>query len=712
MSASIYKTYDADQVDNLLSNFLISSWSYSKVSQFSRHEKAFEMGYIYNIRGRSAASSVAGNAYHFALDRFFNAKKRGDNLDIVTLESIAYEYIEDFPVQFWKCQITTPTVQDCKIKAIKNTNALLKNFFSEIGVYVNQIKEVIEVEVYCDEWLTINGVDIPMPCHMKIDLVFLSIEDKIVIADHKSKTSFTGEVEAKLSIGEQAITYVCGYESKSGLNVDEVWFIENKISENKDKTSQLLPIKIKMDDNTRRLYESMLYSPLKRMLSAVNDPDHDYIINWSDSYADKAEIAEFWAKTMIAEVEDFPIDPKKKSLIEKRLKKVRDVTRATINPKVIRDFQKNAAQFIQYDLSNKDMTQQEKIEHILSRFNLIVRVAFSFDGYSSNTYLLEVSAGIKVASIHSHKLDIANALDVSAVRISSDLVVYKAPDAPADEKPRSYLAVEFSKQRERDLMFDPSLLVGVKIPLGMDNFGNVLIWDFNNQATPFFLTCGAAGSGKSVLLRSTIEYSMMAGLEQIDIYDPKFEFIDYENRSKRVRVFNEILTIEEKIQLEVEFMNTLIKTGKKKLRLLVFDEFADAVAQSRKGPELDIKEMVQVGNYKDGSPKMQLQRVGELKSLEENLRILLQKGRSTGLRIMAATQRASVKIMSGDLKVNFSGQICLRVPKEVDSNVVLGEGGGESLAGHGDFLIKSPEYRDTVRGQAFFTPTECVEVIE
>ncbi|RYZ16179.1 MAG: hypothetical protein EOP49_52050 [Sphingobacteriales bacterium] len=94
--------------------------------------------------------------------------------------------------------------------------------------------------------------------------------------------------------------------------------------------------------------------------------------------------------------------------------------------------------------------------------------------------------------------------------------------------------------------------------------------------------------------------------------------------------------------------------------------------------------------------------MGERKPLDENFRVILQKGRSTGIRVMAATQRASVKIINGDTKVNFPVQICYRVPKEADSRVVLDEAGAESLAGMGDGLIKSPQYPDIVRFQAYY----------
>jgi DNA segregation ATPase FtsK/SpoIIIE-like protein len=111
---------------------------------------------------------------------------------------------------------------------------------------------------------------------------------------------------------------------------------------------------------------------------------------------------------------------------------------------------------------------------------------------------------------------------------------------------------------------------------------------------------------------------------------------------------------------------------------------------------------VVVGRYKNGLDKVETRVVGREKSLEENLKMLLQKGRSLGYRIVAATQRASTKVITGDAKVNFPVQICFRVPKAVDSKVVLDEEGAEVLSGKGDGLLKSPEYFGVVRFQGFF----------
>lgn len=700
---SAFKGLSSEDVESLFSEYLINSWSYSKVTQFARNEKAFEMVYIYGCNTRSSATTIAGKAYHKSLQRYFEEKKEGKTLDIVDLEIIAHEYIDAIEPNVWKIQKTTPTIAECVDKATKTVNSLLKNFISEVKTYEDDIEEIIDVEIYCDEFLVVNGVDIPLPCHAKIDLVVKTKEGKIAIIDHKSKNAFSSEEEVSLSIGVQAITYVDCYESKTGLEIDEVWFIENKYSQNRDKSPQLVSFKVSLDKDVRALYEALLYEPLKRMISAVNDPDYIFLINDSDNFVDKAEIYDFWCKTNTLEVEDFNIDESKREIISRRLKKVKDSSIKSVNPKVISQFRKNASTFIQYDLSNKNMTNEEKIEHVLRSFGTIVRVAHKFEGYSSSTYLLEVSAGVKIASIYSHKLDIANALDVANVRIGSELSVY-------DNK--SYLAVEFAKTRESDLLFDETAIDGLRIPIGKDNFGNIIRIDLNNHSTPHALVCGATGSGKTEFLISYIESLKLAGVTDITVLDTKREFL--RKNIKGVKLICEIEEIEEEMRNLIVEMNERTVSGVNTIKAIIFDEFADALSNSASGKELDLYEMQEVGTYRlsatailNGAtlqPKMQRVKVGTNKPLEENLRVLLQKGRSLGFRIFAATQRASTKVITGDSKVNFPIQICFRVNKEIDSRVVLDEPGAESLCGKGDGLIKSPEYLETIRFQSYYKP--------
>lgn len=692
-----YRDMRPDLMEEHFSNFLIDSWSFSKVSTFSRHEKAFEMSYIYCIPYRRSATEVAGSAYHKALKAYFIALKEGIDTDIIDLQQIAFTYINEIWPNSWKLQKTTPTVEECQMKATTSATSLLNNFFSDISIYMDEVAEIEGVEEYYDEFLTINGVDIPLPGHGMIDLVVRTKDGKLVMIDHKSKSSFSDEEEMKLSIGKQAITYYKLHESKTGEKLDEVWFIENKIPKNKDKSPQLNCFKMTMDSNTVRLYEAMLYEPLKRMIEAIQDPDYIYLINEADNYVDKAEIYDFWARTMIAEVDDFNIPDNKKDMIDKRLKKIRNASLAAIDPRVIRNFRNTTAEFIKYDLTNKDMSKEQKIEHTLRTLGLIANVAHTFKGYSSDTFLLEVSAGVKLSEVSRYKLDIASALNVSSIRMYKDLYVHEG---------RAYVAIEATKQRESFLYYDEKYSNGFKIPLGIDNFNHTISWDMDNPSTPHMLICGSTGSGKSVCIISIIEYAKLAGIPNIIIFDPKFEFGHFAGNN--VQVFSDIEEIETVMELQVEEMNSLVKSGRTKRTLIVFDEFADAVANSRSGKDLNVYQEVMTGVNSKGHATMKREVVEVKKSLEENLRLLLQKGRSIGFRIIAATQRASVKVITGDAKVNFPVQISFKVPKEVDSKVVLDESGAESLSGKGDGLIKSPEYPGVVRFQAFYKQTQTV----
>lgn len=665
---TIYEQMSIDELENHFSGFLIDSWSFSKVSCFSRNEKEFEMRYIYGVRPKQSANTIAGSAYHKSVEWYFEKYKKQEIADVVDLQHIAYAFIENIDADKWKTQKTTPSVLSCIEEATKTVYQAIGNFLSEIKTYTSELKKVLDVELMLSAWIKINGVDVPLPCNAVIDLVVQLTNGKNVIIDHKLKKSFTDEKEAAYIIAKQAIIYAKIYEKLYGIEIHEVWFIENKPTKNKDGTSQLNPIKVVLDDQTRHLYEALLYEPIKRMIEAVSDPNYIYLINDSDNFVDKAELYEFWTKTILAEVDGFNINENKKELVENRTKKIRDASLISVTPNVIKNFQNHVREFIPYDITNKNMTNEQKIEHTLRCFRILAKVQYTYDGYSSSSYLIEINAGTSISAVSKYKLDLASALGVSNVRIHKDLCVLDG---------KSYLVIESALKTSMKLMWDEKKLSGLKIPIGIDNFKKTIYWDLENPSTPHMLVCGATGSGKSMLIKSTLKYATLAGVDNIIIFDPKHEFKRFNSAS--IEVICEIEDIEEKMMNLVAEMEKRVKHGNHKNTMVVFDEFADAVANSRKGKELFGK-----------------------KSLEENLRILLQKGRSSGFRVVAATQRASVKVITGDSKVNFPVQVCFRVPKEVDSIVVLDEPGAESLNGKGDGLIKSPEYfGGVIRFQGF-----------
>lgn len=680
---SKYARLSPNQLDTHFSNFLVDSWSYSAVTTFARNEAEFERRYIYREPSRRSPTTVAGTAYHAALQLFFENLHEGVVTPLSELQQKAYKSIDEVDANLWKLGKKTPSVEECIIAATKTVNALLENFYRELSVYTANLEKVIAVEQRLNTWPIVNGVDIPLPCHSQIDLVIELSDGRRIIIDHKTKSAYSDESELAYTGAKQAIIYALTWECEHpDLPIDEVWYVENKHSKNKDNSPQLHRLAIALDADTRRLYEAILYEPLRRMVCAVQDPDYLYLINDADPLTDRAELYDFWARTFIADIDDFTYLPdSKRHLIQRRKRKVRDASAVSISPKVIKSFRSHAATFISYELRS-DMTNQEKIEHTLRSFNIMVQVPFTFGKYSSVSYLLEIGAGVMIRNIAQHSLDIANALNVPSVRVLPELTVHEG---------KSYLCVEAPQRNNNVLLFDPQYSNGSKLPLGIDNFDQPVYWDIANHSTPHMLVCGATGSGKSVCIRSTIEYALLAGLSRIIIFDPKYEFVNLYFGTPGIEVISEIEKIESRMKALVTEMQQRARKGESALTLIIFDEFADAVASARSGKELDIR---------DGEGHI----IGREKSLEENLKMLLQKGRSLGYRILAATQRASTKVITGDAKVNFPVQVCFRVPKALDSKVVLDEEGAEALAGHGDGLIHSPEYFTTLRFQGFYKP--------
>lgn len=675
-----YAGLQGDALVEHLSQFLIDSWSYSAVTTFARNEKEFERRYIYREPSRRSASTVAGTAYHAALELFFDNLRQGILTSITALQQQAYASIDLVEANQWKLTKTLPSVTDCVAAATRIANALIANFYREQSVYTDSLARVIDVEGNLQAWLVVNGVDIPLPCHARIDLVLELTDGRRIIVDHKSRAAYTDDNELAYTGAKQAIIYALAWEAiHPSQPIHEVWFMENKYSANRDSSPQIHRLAITLDTDTRRLYEAILYEPLRRMIQATSDPDYLYTINDADPLADRAELYDFWARTIIADIDDFIyLPPDKRELISRRRRKVRDASAASVSPRVIKSFRRNAATFISYQLRD-DMSNEEKIEHTLRSFDIMAKVAHTFGSFSSVSYLLEIGAGVMIKNITAHALDIANAINVPSVRILPELTVYDG---------RSYLCVEAPRRSDSTLLWDPDYLSGHRIPLGLDNFGNTVFWDIDNHSTPHMLICGATGSGKSVCIRSTIEYARLAGVPRIIVLDPKYEFIRSLS-GRGIEVIADIDEIEARIADLVAEMQARARSGLSQLTMIVFDEFADAVASARSGRALDIKD-----------PQGHV--IGRERSLEENLKMLLQKGRSLGYRIIAATQRASAKVITGDAKVNFPVQVCFRVPKAVDSKVVLDEEGAETLAGRGDGLIRSPQYFGTVRFQGFY----------
>ncbi len=100
------------------------------------------------------------------------------------------------------------------------------------------------------------------------------------------------------------------------------------------------------------------------------------------------------------------------------------------------------------------------------------------------------------------------------------------------------------------------------------------------------------------------------------------------------------------------------------------------------------------------------------KTLTNSVSSLLQRGRHAKIHVVLAAQNPTYQNMKVDLG-NITTRIAFKCAKKNFSETILGEGGAETLMGHGDLLLRSPRYDSPSRIQGIYiTPDELRQSVQ
>jgi S-DNA-T family DNA segregation ATPase FtsK/SpoIIIE len=315
-------------------------------------------------------------------------------------------------------------------------------------------------------------------------------------------------------------------------------------------------------------------------------------------------------------------------------------------------------------------------------------------------YELKLAPGTKVSKITQLKDDLAYALASTDIRILAPIPGKQA------------VGVEVPNQRRRLVRLGdiyggrPQGSSPLVAWLGKDISGSAVWTDL--QKMPHALIAGTTGSGKSgsvnAILSSILLHASPNEVRMVLVDPKRVELNHYE---KIPHLLTPVVTSP---RLAANVLNNLI--AEMESRYGVMEE-----ARAR-----NLAELNRVREREGEAPLPHILCViDELADLmmiapaevEDAIIRLAQKSRAVGIHLLLATQRPSTDIITGTIKVNIPARIAFAVSSQVDSRVILDQGGAETLLGQGDMLFRPAGTSKMQRIQgAFITEAEIAKLTE
>ena len=336
----------------------------------------------------------------------------------------------------------------------------------------------------------------------------------------------------------------------------------------------------------------------------------------------------------------------------------------------------------------------------LGHFGVEARIVGTVTGPHVSRYELKLAPGTKVSKITQLKDDLAYALASTDIRILAPIPGKQA------------VGVEVPNQRRRLVRLGdiyggrPQGGSPLVAWLGKDISGSAVWTDL--QKMPHALIAGTTGSGKSgsvnAILSSILLHASPNEVRMVLVDPKRVELNHYE------RIPHLLTPVVTSPRLAANVLNNLIAEMESRYQIM-------EVARSRNLAELNrIRE-------RDGEAPLPyiLCVIDELADLmmvspaevEDAIIRLAQKARAVGIHLLLATQRPSTDIITGTIKVNIPSRIAFAVSSQVDSRVILDQGGAETLLGQGDMLFRPAGTSKMQRIQgAFITEAEIAKITE
>ena len=352
------------------------------------------------------------------------------------------------------------------------------------------------------------------------------------------------------------------------------------------------------------------------------------------------------------------------------------------------------------DLSEAFVDRSDELIEKLENFGVTAEVSDILRGPSVTRYELVLGDNIKVSKFTSLQPDLS-VFFASKIRIEAPV---PGKSCVGIEVPNKKIDPVYLKEIIGSEAFENRKLK-IPIALGKDIAGDPVVGDLTKM--PHLLVAGSTGSGKSVCMNcliTSILYNFSPNEVQMVMIDPKrvelsmYEGIPHLIDIKATPDYN-IIT-DPKIAALV--LNQMTETMDRR-----YDEFNRFKAKNifefnAKSPVkypyliIFIDELADLMMVSGGNIETPICRIAQM-------------GRAAGIHLVIATQRPTVNVITGTIKVNVPSRIAFAVTSSIDSRTILDKQGAEELLGKGDMLYQPIEANEPKRVQGAYISTEEIE---
>ncbi len=371
---------------------------------------------------------------------------------------------------------------------------------------------------------------------------------------------------------------------------------------------------------------------------------------------------------------------------------------------ILDDHEAQTADYTEDELNAIGKMLEEKLEN----FKVKGRVIGCETGPMITRFEVEPGPGVKVSRFTSLQEDLAMPLRVSSVRI---LAPIPGKAAVGIEIPNRKFQTVFSKDVFESDKFAPTP-EKIMVALGKDITGEAFSMDL--AKAPHLLIAGQTGSGKSVCinaLMASMLFSKTPDELRMILVDPKaVELKMYEN------IPHLLAPVITKPEIAIQALQWLCYEMDRRTEVL-------ATAKVRNIGGFNAK--YEAGELPDNIPDEDkghrmpfivviIDEMADLmmvagKEIEKSVARLAAKARAVGIHLVLATQRPSVKVITGIIKANLPTRISFKVASQIDARTVMDHAGAEKLLGRGDMLFKAVNEPDPVRVHGAFLSDEEAE---